>query len=325
MNFTYFKGNENVKTRVSSLFESSRLPHAILIEGETGLGKKTLAREIARALVCRGEAEKPCNVCSQCKKALNGVHPDIYEYCATGGANSFHIDTVREVINDCFVIPNEAEYKIYILANAHCMNASAQNALLKILEEPPAYAVFILTAENRSMMLETILSRVATVSVQGVSPDEGADIILSANSGISYDEAAGAVLTFGGNVGKALESLSGGRFEEMLSLTDSVCRGLTAGNEYELLKTLSNLSSSRQDTAALLNMLKTVFRDALAGGEPLSGRKESVKLLQNSFTRKKLLSLFNAAQELYTMALKNANQQLLITKICYTLREAVGR
>ena len=72
-------------------------------------------------------------------------------------------------------------------------------------------------------------------------------------------------------------------------------------------------------------MLKTVFRDALAGGEPLSGRKESVKLLQKSFTRKKLLSLFNAAQDLYVMALKNANQQLLITKICYTLREAVGR
>lgn len=259
------------------------------------------------------------------QKAMNGVHPDIYEYCAPGSANSFHIDTVREVINDCYVIPNEADYKIYILANAHCMNASAQNALLKILEEPPSYAVFILTAENRSMMLETILSRVATVSVQGVTPDEGAELILAANNDISYDEAAGAVLTFGGNVGKAIESLSGGRFEEMLSLADGVCRGLTAGNEYELLKTLSVLSSSRQDTAALLNMLKTVFRDALAGGEPLSGRKESVKLLQKSFTRKKLLSLFNAAQDLYVMALKNANQQLLITKICYTLREAVGR
>ena len=325
MVFTYFKGNQNVKDRVSSLVESSRLPHAILIEGEAGLGKKTLAREIACALVCRGSGPKPCCSCAQCRKALNRVHPDIFEYCAPGGANSFHIDTVREIINDCYVIPNEADYKIYILGNAHCMNASAQNALLKILEEPPAYAVFILTAENRSMMLETILSRVATVSVQGVSPDEGAEYITEHNSEISYDEACSAVLTFGGNIGKALESLSGGRFEEMLSLADGVCRGLTARNEYELLKTLSALSSSRQDTAALLNMLKTVFRDALAGGEPLSGRKESVKLLQRAFTRKKLLGLFTAAESLYDMALKNANQQLMITKICYTLREAAGR
>lgn len=325
MVFTYFKGNQNVKDRVSSLVESSRLPHAILIEGEAGLGKKTLAREIACALVCRGSGQKPCCSCAQCRKALNRVHPDIFEYCAPGGANSFHIDTVREIINDCYVIPNEADYKIYILGNAHCMNASAQNALLKILEEPPAYAVFILTAENRSMMLETILSRVATVSVQGVSPDEGAEYITEHNSEISYDEACSAVLTFGGNIGKAMESLSGGRFEEMLSLADGVCRGLTAGNEYKLLKTLSALSSSRQDTAALLNMLKTVFRDALAGGEPLSGRKESVKLLQRAFTRKKLLGLFTAAESLYDMALKNANQQLMITKICYTLREAAGR
>lgn len=68
MNFTYFKGNENVKARVSSLFESSRLPHAILIEGETGLGKKTLAREIARALVCRSEGEKPAECVLSAKK-----------------------------------------------------------------------------------------------------------------------------------------------------------------------------------------------------------------------------------------------------------------
>ncbi len=325
MVFTYFKGNENVKKRVSALVESSRLPHAILIEGESGLGKKTLARDIACALVCRADGERPCGVCSQCKKALNKVHPDIFEYCAPGNANSFHIDTVRSVINDCYVIPNESDYKIYILANAHCMNASAQNALLKILEEPPSYAVFILTAENRSMMLETILSRVAVVPVQGVSPDQGAEYITEHNNGISYDDAYSAVLTFGGNIGKAIESLSGGRFDEMLSLADSVCRGLTAGNEYDLLTALSALSSGRQETAALLNMLKTVFRDALAGGDPLSGRKESVKLLQRAFTRKKLLNLYNAAECLCGMALKNANQQLLITKICYTLREAVGR
>lgn len=325
MNFTYFKGNQNVKRRISALFESSRLPHAILIEGENGLGKKTLARELACALVCRSKAEKPCRVCSQCVKAQKGVHPDIYEYCAPGGANSFHISTVREVINDCSVIPNEADYKVYILANAHCMNNAAQNALLKILEEPPAYAVFILTAQSRAAMLETILSRVVSVSVQGVSPEEGAQLIVSQSDDISFDEARSAVLTFGGNTGKALESLSGGGFKELLAVADGVCNGIVCASEYELLKTLSPLVSSRQDTISLLNMLKTVFRDAVAHGEVLSGREESVKLLRRSLTRKKLLNLFEASEALYDMALKNANQQLLVTKICFTLRQAAGR
>ena len=100
MNFTYFIGNENLKKRVSSLVDSARLPHAILIEGESGIGKRTLAREMATALVCRSGGERPCHACSQCVKAVKGGHPDIYEYSAPGGAHSLHIDTVRGVIGD---------------------------------------------------------------------------------------------------------------------------------------------------------------------------------------------------------------------------------
>lgn len=325
MHFTYFIGNEKLKKRVSSLVDSSRLPHAILIEGESGMGKRTLAREIARALVCRSVGEKACLECSQCVKALKGVHPDIFEYSAPGGANSFHIDTVRDVIGDAYIIPNEADHKVFILANAHCMNDNAQNALLKILEEPPSYAVFILTAENRTMLLPTVLSRVVTVSVDGVEPKQGADYIVNHFPEADYNEAYSAVCAFGGNIGKAAESISGGKFGDMLRLTDDICSGIAAGREYELLKTLSPLTGSRQDTAAVLNMLKTVFRDALAGGEILSGRQDCVKKLEREFTRAKLLSLYEAAEQLSEMASKNANSQLLITKICYTLREAAGR
>lgn len=325
MNFTYFIGNENLKKRVSALMDSSRLPHAILIEGESGLGKRTLAREIAAALVCRSSASRPCLECSQCKKAAKGVHPDIYEYSAPGGVNSFHIDVVRDVISNAFMIPNEADYKVYILANAHCMNENAQNALLKILEEPPSYAVFILTAENRAALLPTVLSRTVTVTAAGVEPRQGAEYILSKFPQTEYDEAYSALCAFSGNIGKACESINGGRFGDMLRLVDEICRGIAADREYELLKCLSPLVSSRQDTAAALNMLKTVFRDALAGGRALSGRQECVKMLRREFTRAKLMSLFSAAESLSEAAAKNANAQLMITKICYTLRGAAGR
>ena len=79
MKFINFKGNEKIKEQLSFLAEAKRLPHAIILEGEAGLGKRTLAREIALNLFCRGEGEKPCLKCAQCSKVTKGIHPDIYE------------------------------------------------------------------------------------------------------------------------------------------------------------------------------------------------------------------------------------------------------
>ena len=186
MNFNHFLGNEKVKEQISFLLNSGRLPHAIILEGETGIGKRTLAREIAAALVCRSGVSKPCYECTQCQKAEKGYHPDIFEYKPKGGARSFHVETVRNVINDVYVAPNEADYKVYILCNAHFMNDSAQNALLKVLEEPPSYAVFILTVENKSSMLETVLSRSVVLSLEGVDADSGAELIANKNEDIDF-------------------------------------------------------------------------------------------------------------------------------------------
>lgn len=325
MNFQNFIGNETVKKRISDLISSSRLPHAIILEGEEGIGKRTLAREIASALVCRAENDKPCYKCSQCVKAQKGIHPDIYEYSAPGGANSFHIETVRDVIKDVYISPNEADYKIYILANAHCMNANAQNAILKVLEEPPSYAVFILTVNNRAMLLETVLSRAVTVTVNGVDPAQGADYIVAQNPKTDYNVAYNALCAFGGNIGRATDSIEGGYLQKITDIVNGIASGIAANDEYELLKTLSVLGSNRQDIAAVLGMLKTVFRDALAGGTPLSGQSETVSMLVGKFTRQRIFELFNASQSLIEMANKNANGALMITKICYTLREAAGR
>lgn len=325
MNFRYFIGNEKVKEQISYLISSSRLPHAIIIEGEEGTGKRTFAREIAAALVCRGSGSVPCYECSQCNKAVKGVHPDIYEYSASGGARSFHVDVVREIINDAYMSPNESEYKVYILGNAHCMNESAQNAILKILEEPPSYAVFILTAVNKSMLLETVLSRAVTLSVGGVDARLGADYITEKNPDIDYSSAYNAVSALGGNIGKAAQSLEGGKLREITDLANGIALGIIADNEYELLKTVSAFGKNRQDMLSALNMLKTTLRDALTGGESLSGQNETVGQLKNKLTKSRLLDLFCTTEGLIEAADKNANAALLTTKICYSLREAAGR
>ena len=328
MNFSRFIGNEKVKEQLSFLISSKRLPHAIVIEGEEGIGKRTFARELACALVCRSEEISPCHECAQCKKALNGIHPDIFEHIANGKANSFHVDVVRNVINSVYMSPNEAEYRIYILGNAHCMNKNAQNALLKVLEEPPSYAVFILTVSNRSMLLETVLSRSVVISLGGVDPAQGAEYICAHNEGTDYNEALEAMIAFKGNIGRATENLIGGKMQKTVEMVNKLCGALFAEQEYDFIKCVSTFSGGRQELVSVLERLKTVFRDALIGsktGELLSGQEETARLLSQKLTQERLLKLYKTAEELIEMANKNANTDLLITKICYSLREAAGR
>lgn len=327
MKLTNFIGNEKVIDRLSKLMESGRFPHALIIEGEEGIGKKTLAKDIACALVCRGN-DKPCGECSQCKKAIAAIHPDISEYIPAGTANSFHVDTVRNIINDAYVQPNEADYKIYILANAHCMNQNAQNALLKILEEPPKYVVFILTTNSKSALLSTVLSRSVCVSLEGVDIERAANYITSHCENVDYNTAKKTVETFNGNIGKAIDSLQDSKTSELVDVCNKICKALAASNEYEMMTLCSVFQKDRKGVVFACDLLKSIFRDALFAGESsehISGQEESAALLKSSLSRQSLIKLINTCDELKSTASSNANNALLITKFCYSLNRAIGR
>lgn len=327
MKLTNFIGNEKVIDRLSKLMESGRFPHALIIEGEEGIGKKTLAKDIACALVCRGD-DKPCGECAQCKKAIAAIHPDISEYIPAGTANSFHVDTVRNIINDVYVQPNEADYKIYILANAHCMNQNAQNALLKILEEPPKYVVFILTTNSKSALLSTVLSRSVCVSLEGVDIERAANYITSHCENVDYNTAKKTVETFNGNIGKAIDSLQDSKTSELVGVCNKICNALATSNEYEMMTLCSVFQKDRQGVVFACDLLKSIFRDALFAGESsehISGQEESAALLKSSLSRQSLIKLINTCDELKSTALSNANNALLITKFCYSLNRAIGR
>lgn len=327
MKLTNFIGNEKVIDRLSKLMESGRFPHALIIEGEEGIGKKTLAKDIACALVCRGN-DKPCGECAQCKKAIGAIHPDISEYIPAGTANSFHVDTVRNIINDAYVQPNEADYKIYILVNAHCMNQNAQNALLKILEEPPKYVVFILTTNSKSALLSTVLSRSVCVSLEGVDIERAANYITSHCENVDYNTAKKTVETFNGNIGKAIDSLQDTKTSELVDVCNKICKALATSNEYEMMTLCSAFQKDRQGVVFACDLLKSIFRDALFAGESsehISGQEESAALLKSNLSRQSLIKLINTCDELKSTALSNANNALLITKFCYSLNRAIGR
>lgn len=329
MQFKKFLGNEKIKEQLSYLLAAGRLPHVIVLEGEEGIGKKTLAMEIASALVCRSGGEKPCGYCAQCSKAEKGYHPDIMLCGPEDGKKFISVGAIRDIINNAYIAPLESDYKIYIIDKAHCMNESAQNAILKMLEEPPSYVVFILTVEARSMLLETVLSRAVVLSVDGVSEKIGADYI-TANCDADYDTAKDAVTAFKGNIGKAMASIAGGEMQKLFELVNAVGTALMADNEYELIKALGTFGRDKNKIGliSVLAMLKTVFRDALVlnkTGECVSGRKELARALRNKYTDEKLFALYNETESIIEMADKNANNALLLTKICSGLRKASGR
>lgn len=158
MNLTRLAGNAPLKRQLELETARRGLSHAYILSGPAGSGKRTLAGLLAAALVCdrRGGA-LPCLSCAGCRKAEGGIHPDIVRVGDDG--KDISVAQVRALRADAYIRPNEAERKVYILENAQTMNASAQNAMLKLLEEGPPYAAFLLLAENAGGLLETVRSR----------------------------------------------------------------------------------------------------------------------------------------------------------------------
>lgn len=140
--------------------------HAYIVASASEEERETLARGLAAAMLCEGPYPRPCGKCRHCRKALQGIHPDIIrvERAADDKGvrkREIQVSQVRFMVSDAQVMPNEAERKVYVMSDADTMNVSAQNALLKLLEEPPGSAAMILCAANPDHLLPTVRSRCA--------------------------------------------------------------------------------------------------------------------------------------------------------------------
>lgn len=135
--------------------------HAYLFVGEAGVGKRQAAYQFARALLCSDPAHAPCGRCSQCIQSASGNNPDLNRLSLSdlSDKKSIGADDIRSVIADAYIRPFQAEYKVYIMEDGDALTAQAQNAMLKILEEPPPYVVFLVCTTNLGLMLPTVQSR----------------------------------------------------------------------------------------------------------------------------------------------------------------------
>lgn len=142
-------GNDTLKQRLSALQAKGKLTHSFLLTGPEGSGRHTLARILCAAMQCTAPGERPCGVCPQCRKVLDGAHPDI---CIVDDPEkkTIPVKLVRDACTDLYIRPNEGQRKIYLFPRAQDLNQQGQNVLLKSIEEPPPYGTFLLLAEHAS-------------------------------------------------------------------------------------------------------------------------------------------------------------------------------
>ncbi len=193
MNFNGFYGNLPIKTALNA-----HLFHAYLIEGPKGSGKHTLADIITNSLVCDGE-NPPCGTCRQCYKFQQKCHPDIIDI-----PSDLPVDELRQLLAGIVLSPNDGKHKVYRIDNAEKMHPAAQNLLLKTLEEPPPYAVFLLLCTAKEGVLQTVQSRCQTLTMAPL-PEEVIREHFIKTFGKYDEKAESAILLSAGFLGKALE------------------------------------------------------------------------------------------------------------------------
>ena len=242
-------GNETLKEQLRSARRKGKLGHFYLISGPAGSGKNTLADWIAGAMLCR-ETDGPCGVCRACRKVASNNHPD-YRVIDDPEKKTVPVDLIRQARADLFIRPNEGDRKIYLFPRAQDMGIPGQNALLKVLEEPPPYGVFLLLTDNPDKLLPTVRSRCVELKLRAL-PEE----LLQRTLGAEFPDAdqetiRAAILRSGGYLGQARELMAGSAISQQ---TRDFAASFAARDTFALLRVLTPLEKWKRD--ALIPLLK---------------------------------------------------------------------
>lgn len=314
MNFSDFVGNERLKDDFLYSLRHGTAGQSYLIEGPAGSGKKTFATLMAKALLCDGPIERrPCGVCSHCLKIEGGNHPDFVVVSPAKDKVSVSVEVVRTIREGLYILPNEGEKRIYLIPDAEALTVAAQNALLKAFEEPPPFAVFILTVKNAQEMLPTIVSRAIRLKTSPLSKEQVADD-LKKNVAASRQEIESVANLCAGNIGMARSMLKNKFLEEVCDFFGEYTKILAASDRAAYFSCCSFLEKNKGNIAMILELFLLWIRDILIykeSGEPnklfFSGRVEAIELGASFFTKKTLLKLSNITQKTIDTLDSNAN------------------
>ncbi len=243
MGFESLLGNARLKDNLRSAISKGRISHFYLISGNAGSGKRTLARLLAAAIFCK-EEDKPCCRCSACRKALADTHPDLITV-DDPEKKTVSVDLIRQARADIYIRPNESDHKIYMIPRAQDMGIPAQNALLKVLEEPPAYGVFLLLSDNPEKLLPTVRSRCTSLSLEALPENILLPELKKRFPEATPDNLQAAITRSGGYLGQAAQLLEEGT--AMPPQTERFLRSYCAADTVALLELFTSMEKWKRD------------------------------------------------------------------------------
>lgn len=324
MNFSGFLGNDEVKEALSLAFASLRFPHAILFQGEKGCGKRTLSLLTAQALVCRNKESAPCGECPSCIRAKAGSHPDIRVVEGSGATRSLTVDMIKDVAADAARMPEEASVSVYVLFLGDKPLEPAQNKLLKLIEEPPPSAVFLLVCPSADRLLPTVRSRVQIFTLQPPPMEEAARRLME-KKGASPEQARELAGLCNGNLGEMEEELGGGEAAQALGIAREMARAVASTAEHGLLAASAPLIKDRKLFLRTARRLGLIFRDALMlrmGGKAMLGASPTEAKALGALPKSRLMELPELCAEFQQKAERNGNMTLVVTDFCARLTQA---
>lgn len=335
MELSQLTGNEALKRLLAAEERGRGLSHAYILAGPAGSGKRTLARLLAAALLCEGQAsphagEKPCLACPHCRKVMKDIHPDLIRIGDDG--HDINVSQARALRADAYIRPNEGARKVYLIENAQTMNPSAQNALLKLLEEGPAYAAFLLLTDHAAALLPTVRSRCQVLSLSPVSQAQAEAYLRARFPDRPADELTRAALACGGILGRAVTALEGtGEDSQAREGALRLVKLLSDKDELGLMELAVSLEKwERPGLEALLGEGILLLRHALvcaAGGdtgEHDPSRTAAARRAAQILSPRVLLTAADRLDELRAACAFHAGTGHLAGWLCAALAEAIA-
>ena len=330
--FSAILGHDGAKAHLQAALADRQMSHAYLLEGTHGVGKKTLANAFVKTLLCQAPIVGPngqqdcCGRCQSCRSFDHDNHPDVKRIRTLPDKNTISVKQIRdELVKDISIRPYGGQYKIYLIEEAERLTVEAQNAMLKTLEEPPAYGLIIMMAESAAAFLPTILSRCVKISLQPL--DSKVVKAELGRRGVESGKAGIAAAFAQGSIGQALKLCEDENFEEMRTELFQFLSRVPQLSQLEVMKGSQLWDQFKSEQEALFSLLLIWYRDILVYQETrdpaqilCADQLETIASMASYYENRKLIQITDKVLDIHKKLKANANAALAIDCLLMELK-----